>query len=616
MINIDNNQFHIGLVKWFGGYNHQKEKENDFGFIESILGEDLFIHKNEIKDDDSLDDGELVIFEVEEKKGKSFAKNLFRPQKNNKVSSYVLPTYLKNISINSDAPHSYRFEVALRKLIDKNLIDENIPFLKSLGDEAKNSITVYSLIDDSINWYQLFRLTNRDTPLINLLQKGFPLHLIPPEFIKSQEESYYSYVKGLESELRNKFFKDNIENLPIYLVLASVLESILVDEKLIRHRFNELKELIENKFREVTEPFPEYLDVIYKLNKNDYKLNPTLHKILEPILLKRRLHNKDINLKQYFEQSTYLRENAESFILTQLFSLILAKNSLDITYQIFSHNLWLALVDESIDINSKDVLTLFPACRTLGYSGLSCEAFYWPKTEKYICRGRVCLNPQVKPDTLKHYLDFNIYDWFSYYGVDYINDGEPSQKDFPIKLAGYFNRLKEIFNILHCRECNKLMKPNMKYARTEYIDYESGEPVRKSMFAAKRVTVFKCGNNKCTEHENSYYINHCLGFGCESIIDTRDLKQKCDSSLYICKGCGSCCEQHAKTNSIGSCPDCGSHLDLFENTDKVDQYGKYERFVRCSNQICKFEITDNLPKKFFLPSCQPVKSINPTNIQF
>ena len=103
-------------------------------------------------------------------------------------------------------------------------------------------------------------------------------------------------------------------------------------------------------------------------------------------------------------------------------------------------------------------------------------------------------NPQVLPDTDKHFFDFNIYDWFSHYNINYIKEDKPSKKDFPIKLAGYFNRLNQLYERLKCRECYNLMIPDMKYARTEYYEYDfdKDEFVKKNVSAAYRITVFEC----------------------------------------------------------------------------------------------------------------------------
>ncbi|MCV5111539.1 cold-shock protein, partial [Escherichia coli] len=74
---------------------------------------------------------------------------------------------------------------------------------------------------------------------------------------------------------------------------------------------------------------------------------------------------------------------------------------------------------------------------------------------------------QVLPELSRDYIDFTIYDWLAHYGMTYMVAGEPSKRDFPIKLAGYFNRIRELHSRLHCRSCGVLMVPDMKYARVE-----------------------------------------------------------------------------------------------------------------------------------------------------
>ena len=116
-----NNKYHLGLVKWFGGYNHQKERENDFGFIESMLGNDVFIHKNEIMEDNSLVENELVLFELGEKKGKYHAKNLCRPNKDEKSSNNTLSLYVENHKQFNDFFYSYKVSKEFIEVIIKNI---------------------------------------------------------------------------------------------------------------------------------------------------------------------------------------------------------------------------------------------------------------------------------------------------------------------------------------------------------------------------------------------------------------------------------------------------------------------------------------------------------------
>ncbi len=617
-----NKECHLGLVKWFGGYNHHKEKENDFGFIQTMDGKDIFIHEKEIKNGSSLNENELVVFETGEKNGKQFARKLFRVNGdiNDKGSVDVFQLYIKNMSKFNSFFSSYAFKSSLKNFLNNNLNESNVDFLNVVKNEEIHNLHLYELIKTTSNWEKIFVAIYNGKTFNDLFNIGIYIDNIPPGYIKEHECELYKHIEGLSEEEIYDFFESNIKILPTTLVLVGVINKILIDEKLIFHRYSDINCIIENKFRETDNNLPEYVNEAFsssfKGNINDYLSNPTIWKILEPLLLKKRLYSKNPNTCGFFNNSKHLKSNIEYFILANLLPLIQANNDLDVAYKILLHRLWESLSDEVVDIKDKGLFNLFPSCSTMRRHQLSCEAVYWPKNKKYLCRGQECVNPEVNPNSKKHYLDYNIYDWFQHYGINYIDENAPSKRDFPIKLAGYFNRLKEIFKVLHCRECGNLMKPDMRYARVEYIDYESGVPVTKSMAAAYRATVFECGSHSCHEYEKKYYINHCLDFSCYSIIDSRDLKIKCDDERYICKGCGGCCGQHAKDNPIGLCSNCGSKLNLYEDESKTDRYGKNERHVSCSNRKCNFEIIENLPKKFYLPSCSPVIKINKNSTRF
>ena len=99
-----------------------------------------------------------------------------------------------------------------------------------------------------------------------------------------------------------------------------------------------------------------------------------------------------------------------------------------------------------------------------------------------------------------------------------------------------------------------------------------------------------------------------MGYDCYDIIDSRDLKLKCDHQRYICKSCGSCCEQCAKNNPNGSCPKCRRNLNVFQKNN--------ERFVYCSasREGCDFNIkTDDLSKRFYSQYIKVINIGNNTN---
>lgn len=52
----------IGKISWFGGYNRQTDKINEYGFIEKQEGSSYFVHKSSVLDGAILQEGDLVEF--------------------------------------------------------------------------------------------------------------------------------------------------------------------------------------------------------------------------------------------------------------------------------------------------------------------------------------------------------------------------------------------------------------------------------------------------------------------------------------------------------------------------------------------------------------------------
>ncbi|SPX19861.1 metal-binding protein [Escherichia coli] len=60
--NLDRSRWYIGNVLWFGGYNSKTDRENNFGFLLSENGNELFFHKNEISRNYTPADNTPVLF--------------------------------------------------------------------------------------------------------------------------------------------------------------------------------------------------------------------------------------------------------------------------------------------------------------------------------------------------------------------------------------------------------------------------------------------------------------------------------------------------------------------------------------------------------------------------
>lgn len=325
---------------------------------------------------------------------------------------------------------------------------------------------------------------------------------------------------------------------------------------------------------------------------NGFRNHPVVRDLFIKAKIKEKFFMKNFRpiTSDFFESN--MAKDPEVFVLAKTLPLLYAKLPIEYIAETIFNDIWLALQNKLFDINNPCLLSLFPSCETMACYyhhnksdiKLSCESFYW-KTETeqevidgyheyyhdkpgylglgasytniisragynpdiFLCRSKRCFNPQFYANNERHFLDYSFYDWLAHYGYIYSSGDKPLKNDFPVRLAGYLNRVREIFSRLHCRKCGVLMIANRNYAKTEVLVYDvkSSRFVKKQTHAAYRSTVFHCNNHGCIEYGNECYINHCLNYKCYNIIDSRDLTERCSEGRYICT-CGACCAEHAK----------------------------------------------------------------------
>ena len=433
------------------------------------------------------------------------------------------------------------------------------------------------------------------------LEKGKDFTVFPSHIISAN-------VDIIEPFVRSNIKSESIEPLFAYLPADSVIDIYFSHEmmnKSILKRSDVREKIIEfvndlegEQVPDAIKPFLISPNETDSRRITEYFKSSTVPKYFKKLLGRKiameLLYKKEASAQWIYERGFAGPKNIKTFILFNLLPLLI-KNPPDTAFAVFKHRIWEYLEETKIDLDDS-LMELFPSCHTIDWDK-SCEAVFWEKHDMFLCRGKPCHDPQVIPDTDKHYQEYSIYDWLKHYGIDYLVPGKPNNADFAHKLAGYFNRLKEIADILFCRECSKVLVPNFKYARTEYYEFDFKEKkyVKKSMAAAYRVTVFRCEKSSCSEYEEDIYINHCIGWNCGNVIDSRDLPIQCSRGFYVCDSCCACCEPHLQEYPPGICPKCGSPVIVWEKEG--------DRFVYCSNKECEFKITTkNLPKRFTLPS--------------
>ena len=599
----------VGAIKWFGGFNNKTNKENNFGFLTDVEGFDVYLHLSEWSEGRPPSENTVAVYSREEKGGKWKAKNACLLSTANSSLNQLIEWLIvseggsngngANRDIATKLAETIRTNSGtytteeLDEVVEKKGVAKLIQVLSVAGNDWDNCLKY--LLDK-----------NLIDPIVDLDWKRLP----EKYNIINNEKEVAQRLLSMELNKAQRLVEVNYSNLtPALKVLVSFM-GLIQDHQQLKRVVDDVTPLIRSVYLKESS-LPEYVKSYIDTNvksKGGVMQDPVLGSLFSFYQFKKYLYDRDPKFVALYDSSDFLQTRFDAFVLKELFSLVLAGNPLDQVYSLFLNALWEGITTEELNPvdQLKQILELFPSCNSVT-GGFSCEAVYWKKTETFLCRGRPCQDPKVIGQAGPDYLTFSIYDWFVHYGINYLEDGKPSNRDFPIKIAGYLNRVREIFDVIHCRDCESLMMPNMSYARVDYMTIENGQLVKRDMAPAYRLTVFECPEPLCNEYEKGYYISHC--YGCNGLVDSRDSTTKCDSDRYICRKCASCCGGHAKSNPVGLCPNCTSPLQLFETQKKKRFGGKNERYVNCSNQGCGFNIrTEQLDKRFYFDSCGPVYS--------
>ncbi len=596
----------FGTVKWFGGVNGKTGRENHFGFIEDINSKDVFLHRREWRGHAQPDEGDMVTYLEFEKDGKfsaSQAEGLDSARLGVTDWFFALCAPPWNAAgqgttseLRAKVEERLRRSLAgsrpedLRQLVQM-LPQSGVPSIFAIVANSKDAEQHYALLLEAAG----LRVTDH-----------YPWAEISRGVASHFEIEIAAQLGELDPDVAREKCLNHLAVLPpsvlTYLLTRGVFGTT---DQLGSMGVTRVYDYVSSVIIHEATNFPEYLRASFDASlvmHGGQSASSILRDIVDNLRFKKSLFEKNTDFIDIYSASPRLQRNIETFILHHLLGLIVAGNDHEIVYSVFMQRLWEALTSRALPFERQTakLQTLFPPCITMG-PGLSCEAVHWPKKSIFLCRGKTCLSPRIFPDFTHHFLHFNIYDWLSHYGIDYMAHEKPQAKDFPIKLASYFNRLREIFPVLHCRACSDVMLPNTKYARTQYMEFVDGVAELKDMAAAYRLTVFHCNNNDCEKFDVGHYISHCVGFGCYHIIDSRDLKQRCSEDRYVCRGCGSCCRHHAQSHPVGLCAECGNEIEVWNENVRGRQVSYSRKYVKCKSDACGFTIPGvDLPAKFSL----------------
>lgn len=560
---MDCEQIFIGTVKWFGGRNRQTDKENPFGFIAKAEGDDLFVHKKQLKNKTSLYEDELVLFQIEKTPKGLSASNVYalQPESSDDKENYPVEQLSDFLASEADVESLTSDSVFLRKLITYLEIEHvGTQFLQMLNDKNIDKTWILRLLQQTKCHDQLFELLLGELTLSDFVLQYKHLSLVPQAFLDKHIFELESYLHSISAEKQIQQVDELIEVISFNVFLFLLFKNVTTKQnKLDKHemqltRFIKATVLGQKQEFEIAQYVRDAYAESFS-SFSDYCQHPLVAPIALPLLIKRKIFKQDMSFVKDIKNNPVLSSNFEYWFLSTLIPLLYKQNHTDVIEPVILTSLWQKLLDVNSEVDEDEIFALFPHCRAIGQTkdlvSLSCEAFHWrtPANEdKFLCRSKVCRYPKVVPDLSKSFFDYSVFDWLAHYGYHYFEQSKPMKRDFPIKLAAYINRVRELKSKLDCRCCGQLMIPNMKYSRVEVttVNEETGEETTVPMQASYRLTVFKCNNHSCQEFDKSYYFNHCLNFKCYTIIDSRDDLKKCNEDRYHCPECGSCCSAHAE----------------------------------------------------------------------
>ena len=212
MLDVNSDSYQIGLVKWFGGHNYQKDKENDFGFIVPGQGNDLFVHKNEIQNGNELNEDELVVFEKGQNKGKQCAKNVHRVSNDSSAAIIAFRIYF-DFEAKEGSLGPATFARPVQRMVSEYLGCEDDELISFLRKQAHQYPDIFRVI--SSHWSSYFEKFVGKRSISELIDFGVSVCDIPSHYIKEHKDEFIEYVNEIDEEARHDFLKSNFSYIPI-----------------------------------------------------------------------------------------------------------------------------------------------------------------------------------------------------------------------------------------------------------------------------------------------------------------------------------------------------------------------------------------------------------------
>ncbi len=141
------------------------------------------------------------------------------------------------------------------------------------------------------------------------------------------------------------------------------------------------------------------------------------------------------------------------------------------------------------------------------------KVFYW-------CCNQKCYSPNQSDNIHLLWKKYSLRDFIKILNI-------PFEEDKYYRFLGLINRVLRLLEKIKCTSCTRILRDS-----------------KTSEFAFYRVTSFHCTKPECSKFHELVYLNHCLNWKCNNVVDSR-ISTVCPNGWYICDSCNSCCS-HAK----------------------------------------------------------------------
>lgn len=612
---MNNEKTEIGFVKWYGGYNHNKNQENKFGFISKLEpAEDIFVHERGLKcHPDKMIEDAIVAFEVKanQRTGKKQAVNV-RTVNFDQVEDFHIGLQ------NND---QYIWETAFSELDGIPRIDEDV------------AVIIQKKLDQLDDY-------NKERMVSYIPDQAFYDYVFLRQYLNANkwlEITIDLWKKSADSEVRESYFhkiKEKIiknHQLIEHVIWDKLPEEMIVQEEVwgfvpVQKKIETLLKQIENKNERddnLLQKLASYIKISGKDQqlpeslKRDFIIFPSLNDYVQVEVAWANLANywsymsRNAKIMSIFravkEKQTnlsFLNAEEEEDSLVKIL-LRLAKNDQNMPlHQLFhtfqsSFNHYMNELITSLPANEIiDLRPLLPSCSFHSSSDvLHCEGKRWRTKDGkwkedyngdelafcpriyHTCRVKTISDQEgahIHPITELSWEHWTLVEFFEALGIQAENYvSMRNDEKYILKLAGWVNRINDIKQRLFCFDCNKPLEPDLTYSKN---------------FARYNITVAQCPDCK-----DKVYFNHC--WNCHHIIDSRQSKMKYNN-YYICIACGSGPQPSYKSEPIlkqGSiCPNCGTHdMEDFPNDSNIKQCKNCNHKIHLKGKIKYNELGSN-----------------------